>query len=93
MRATHFPRNLERTVEALGGDEHVPSHDLLGLDKGSVHRTGRRHDLSSRLELAAHVQDIVLELLLPGIKGGVHSLHLRGGGLLLPLARLASLKE
>src|SRR2546423_14598739 len=71
-------------LEALGGDEHVSSDNLLGLDEWPVCRAGRRHELASRFELSAHVQDTVLELLLPGVEGGKHLLHLRWGGLLPP---------
>src|SRR5258705_505207 len=52
----------------------------LGLDKGPVRRAGRRHDRASRFELPAHIQDTVLELLLPRVEGGEHLLHLCGGG-------------
>src|SRR5439155_7544525 len=80
-----FSHDLERAIVAFGGDDHEPSDDLLRLDEGPVRHAGRGQDLAAGLELAAHVQNIRLALLLPDIERGVHFLHLRRGRLLLLL--------
>src|SRR5713101_3948211 len=60
--------------DTLCRNKHVASHHLFRLDKGPVSRAGLRHDLAPCLEFPAHVHDVVLELLLPGVECGVPSL-------------------
>src|SRR5262252_524953 len=82
----HFPRHLERVLVAVSGDDHVPAHDLFRLHEWAVDRARRGQHLPARLQFAAHVDDVVLELLLPGVPDREHLLHARGRGR-LPIDR------
>ena len=72
---------------------HVAADDFLGLDEGPVDHAGRGEDFATGVEPAAHVDDAVLELLLPCVEATYMSCISAGeGGSCLPEAGAGALR-